>query len=177
MREETDKTTVLREQIESLRRMTVGQLRITYREVFGEDSRSNHKQFLFRRVAWRIQANALGGLSERARRRALEIADDADLRICAPRNLLQVAPDPTRTIESRVSSASDPRLPMAGTLLVRRYQDRDVIVRVRSDGFECDGRVYSSLSAAVRKATGTRWNGFAFFGLGDKPGSKRGEYK
>ena len=66
MREETDKTTVLRERIEGLRRMTVGQLKITYREVFGEDSRSNHKQFLFRRVAWRIQANAQGGLSERA---------------------------------------------------------------------------------------------------------------
>ena len=56
--------------------MTVGQLRVTYREVFGEDSRSRHMQFLFWRVAWRIQANALGGLSERARRRALEIADD-----------------------------------------------------------------------------------------------------
>src|ERR1019366_5159550 len=123
MREETDKTTVLRERIEDLRRMTVGQLKITYREVFGEDSRSNHKQFLFRRVAWRIQANALGGLSERARRRALEIADDADLRICAPRNLLRVAPDEARTIESRVSSASDPRLPMAGTLLGRRSPD------------------------------------------------------
>ena len=94
MREETDRTTVLQEQIEGLRRMTVGQLRITYREVFGEDSRSRHKQFLFRRVAWRIQANALGGLSERARRRALEIADDADLRICEPRNLLRVAKQP-----------------------------------------------------------------------------------
>ena len=43
-----------------------------YREVFGEETRSNHKQFLFRRIAWRIQANAWGGLSERARRRALE---------------------------------------------------------------------------------------------------------
>ena len=66
--------------------MTVGQLKDRYREVFGEDTRSNHKQFLFRRIAWRVQANAEGGLSERARRRALEIADDADLRIRAPKN-------------------------------------------------------------------------------------------
>ena len=51
--------------------MTVGQLKDKYREVFDENSRSNHKQFLFRRIAWRIQANAEGGLSERARRRAL----------------------------------------------------------------------------------------------------------
>ena len=49
--------------------MTVGQLRQKYLGVFGEESRSNHKQFLFRRIAWRIQALAEGGLSERARRR------------------------------------------------------------------------------------------------------------
>lgn len=70
-----------RHQIEELRYMTTGQLREKYGEVFGEESRSNHKQFLFRRIAWRIQALAEGGLSERARRQALEIANDADLRI------------------------------------------------------------------------------------------------
>jgi Protein of unknown function (DUF2924) len=85
MRTETISSTALREQIESLRHMTVGQLKDRYRDVFGESSRSNHKQFLFRRIAWRIQANAEGGISERARRRALEIANDADLRIRAPR--------------------------------------------------------------------------------------------
>jgi hypothetical protein len=58
----------MREGIEALRHMTVGQLKQKYGEVFGEASRSNHKQFLFRRIAWRMQANAWGGLSERARR-------------------------------------------------------------------------------------------------------------
>jgi hypothetical protein len=177
MREETNKTTALQEQIEGLRRMTVGQLKTRYREIFGEDSRSNHRQFLFRRVAWRVQANAEGGLSERARRRALEIADDADLRIAAPRNFLKDTLDETRTMESRISPSSDPRLPPPGQLLIRRFQGKDVIVRVRADGFESDGRLYTSLSAVVRFVTGTRWNGFAFFGLGDKPGRKRGEYK
>ena len=51
MREETINTTASREQIEELRHMTVGQLKEKYHEVFGEDSRSNRKQFLFRRVA------------------------------------------------------------------------------------------------------------------------------
>jgi hypothetical protein len=73
---------VLKE-IESLRRLSVGGLRLKYREVFGEDSRSHHKDFLFRRIAWRLQAVAEGDLSERARRRAQEIANDADLRIRA----------------------------------------------------------------------------------------------
>ena len=177
MREETTNSTALTEQIEGLRHMTVGQLKKRYREVFGEDSRSNHKQFLFRRVAWRIQANAEGGLSERARRRALEIADDADLRIRAPKNFLKETLDQTRIVESRVSASADPRLPLPGTLLIRRFQGKDIVVRVREDGFEWSGRLYSSLSAAVREATGTRWNGFAFFNLGDRPGSKRGEYK
>jgi hypothetical protein len=100
--------------------MTVGQLKDKYRDVFGESSRSNHKQFLFRRIAWRIQANAEGGISERARRRALEIADDADLRIRAPKNFLKVDLDESRTLETRVAPTEDPRLPMPGTELVRR---------------------------------------------------------
>ena len=75
----------IEDQIAELGRLTVTQLRQKYVEVFGEESRSNHKQFLFRRIAWRIQALAEGGLSERARRRALEIANDADLRIRAPK--------------------------------------------------------------------------------------------
>jgi hypothetical protein len=62
MKTETNKSTSLREQIEALRHMTVGQLKGKYRDVFGESSRSNHKQFLFRRIAWRIQANAEGGI-------------------------------------------------------------------------------------------------------------------
>ena len=85
MRMENDVETAMRKEIDELSRMTVSQLRREYLDVFGEESRSNHKQFLFRRIAWRIQALAEGGLSERARRRALEIANDADLRIRAPR--------------------------------------------------------------------------------------------
>ena len=74
---------VLKE-IEQLRSLTVNGLREKYREIFGEDSRSGNKDYLYRRIAWRLQANAEGDLSERARRRALEIANDADLRVRAP---------------------------------------------------------------------------------------------
>jgi len=102
-----DETTRIHEEIESLRQMSVGQLKEKYREVFGEETRSNHKQFLFRRIAWRIQANAWGGLSERARRRALEIANDADLRIRAPKNFLREPADNDRTTEARVKLSLD----------------------------------------------------------------------
>jgi len=167
----------MREGIEALRHMTVGQLKQKYGEVFGEASRSHHKQFLFRRIAWRMQANAWGGLSERARRRVLEIADDADLRIRAPRNFLKVELDESRTIETRVAPTEDPRLPIPGTMLVRRYRGKDIVVRVREDGFEYGGNIHRSLSSAVREATGTPWNGFAFFGLGGKPGRKHGSHQ
>jgi hypothetical protein len=174
MRNQTISPTALRAEIEALRHMTVGQLKCKYRELFGEASRSNHTQFLFRRIAWRIQANALGGLSERARRRALEIADDADLRIRAPKDFLKTDLDESRTSVTRIAPTEDPRLPKPGTMLVRRYQGKDVVVRVRQDGFEYAGHVHRSLSAAVRAATGTPWNGFTFFGLGSKPGRKHG---
>jgi hypothetical protein len=174
MRTETLDSTAVRAQIEALRHMTTGQLKEKYREVFGEPTRSNHKQFLFRRIAWRIQANAWGGLSERARRRALEIANDADLRIRAPKNFSIDELDPARTLETKVAPTADPRLPKPGTLLVRRHQGKDIVVRVREDGFEFDGQVHRSLSTAVRAATGTAWNGFTFFGLGTKPGRASG---
>ncbi len=72
------------QQVSELRRMTVGELRREYVEVFGEQTRSYHKEFLVRRIAWRLQANAEGGLPDRARQRAMEIANDADLRSRAP---------------------------------------------------------------------------------------------
>ena len=71
-------------EVAALQRMTVTQLRKRYEEVVGEACRSNHKQWLVKRIAWRMQANAEGDLSERASQRALEIANDADLRLKAP---------------------------------------------------------------------------------------------
>ena len=73
------------QRIRELSRMTVKELRATYREVFGEPSRSHHKELLRKRIAWRLQALDEGELPERARRRAEQLANDADLRLRAPR--------------------------------------------------------------------------------------------
>jgi len=64
----------------ALRRMTVKQLRRRHVELFGEENRSANRQYLFRRIAWRLEAMDEGGLSERARQRAHELARDTDLR-------------------------------------------------------------------------------------------------
>ena len=75
MRMENEVETAMRKEIEELSRMNVAQLRKKYQEAFGEEARSTHRQFLFRRIAWRIQAIAEASLSERVKRRALEIAN------------------------------------------------------------------------------------------------------
>ena len=143
-------------EIDGLRHQSVGQLRARYREVFGQESRSNHKQFLIRRIAWRLQANSEGDLSERARLRAVALADEADLRIRAPQSFLN------RSMGKR---PCDPRLPAPGTRLNRQFQGQSVTVEVLEKGFRYQERVYKSLSAVARQVTGVQWNGFSFFGL------------
>jgi hypothetical protein len=146
----------LQTEIAGLWRMRTDELCKRYREVFGEESTTAHKQHLVKRIAWRLQALAEGDLSERARRRALEIADEADLRKTVPSQFAQ---------HQAQRSRLDTRLPVPGTLLTRAYQNRTVEVKVLADGFEYKGDRYHSLSAVARAATGTRWNGLVFFGL------------
>lgn len=64
--------------------MTLADLRLRYAEVSGEGTSSRHKQFLIRRILWRLQANEEGDLSERARQRAKELAAHSDVRLTAP---------------------------------------------------------------------------------------------
>ena len=149
----------------ALRRMTVPDLRRRYAEVFGEETRCRHKEYLWRRIIWRLQALQEGDLSERARRRAEELANDADLRVRAPRKTAVAAPAAERTIVGRINVPLDDRLPMPGTVLVREYRGKQVRVTVLEHGFEYEGLVYRSLSAVARAVTGCHWNGYHFFGL------------
>ena len=153
-------------EIRALGRMTTGELRERYKEVFSEESRSYNKQYLVRRIAWQLQAMAEGGLSERAFRRAEELADESYLRTRAPK---VVSGDThgsiDRTAVRSFSSAHDRRLPMPGTVLMRTYKGETISVMVLDRGFEFDGDVYKSLTAVARAVTGTHWNGYHFFGL------------
>jgi hypothetical protein len=167
-------TTTFR-QIQELGRMTVGELRAKHLEVFGEETTAGNKDYLRKRLAWRIQALAEGDLSERARQRAEELARDADLRVRAPRDPAQSgsAEVKTRSATSHLSPSRDNRLPLPGTLLAREYQGRDIVVKVLNEGFEFEDRRYRSLSAIACEVTGSRWNGFVFFGL-QGPTRKKG---
>jgi hypothetical protein len=152
----------LNQHIDQLRHMTTVQLQLKYQELFGQASRSNHKGYLFRRVAWRIQALAEGGLSERARQFAREIATDADLRLCAPK---PITGTPPAVLVAGASRQRDLRVPAPGTKLIKQYKDETLTVTVLEDGYQYGERVYRSLSAIARQVTGTQWNGYLFFGL------------
>jgi Protein of unknown function (DUF2924) len=151
----------LRKEIEKLRREKPKALRARHLELFGEESKSSNQTHLFRRIAWRLQALSEGGLTERARDRAAILAVDVDLRLRAPRKFWRELAEPRGPVR-------DPRLPDAGTVLQRQYQDRSIAVKILADGFEYDGKTYESLSSIASSVTGTRWNGFAFFGLNKK---------
>ncbi len=162
--------------IENLRRASLGALREKYREVFQEEARSRHREHLFRRIAWRLQALSDGDLSERARARAHAIAQDADLRMVAPRDFFTVRGRRVETTPGdRDRRDQDSRLPLPGALLSRKWNGRTILVEVLAKGFRYESRYYSSLSAVAVAVTGTRWNGLAFFGLTCPAGGKRKE--
>jgi hypothetical protein len=154
----------IRHEIDHLRHKKVAELKVRYLEVFGEASRSNHKQFLVRRIAWRLQALAQGDLSERARERALSLARDADLRLRAPEGSSGMA--------TTAGRHRDCRLPAPGTILTRTFREQAIAVHVLNNGFQYDGIVYRSLSSVARHISGTQWNGFSFFRLHGAAGRK-----
>src|SRR6185437_11670963 len=134
-------------------------------EAFGENTNANNRDWLVKRIAWRLQALAEGGLSERARRRAAELAQDADLRLSPPKVKEVQADAPVRTMTGVLIDRADDRLPLPGTILTREYKGQTLQVRVLASGFEYAGEVYKSLSAVAKAVTGSHCNGYAFFRL------------
>ena len=159
-------------EVAALKRMTVGELRAKYADVFGEETNARHKEWLVRRIAWRMQALAEGDLSERARQRAAELANDADLRTSAPKAAKPAVVPAQRTKTMTLVVAGDDRLPMPGTIIAREYKGQTLEVHVLPHGFEFEGEVYKSLSAVAKAITGSHCNGYYFFRLGGQGGAK-----
>jgi len=158
-------------EVARLQRLGAQQLRARYAEVFGETTPAHNKAWLIRRIAWRLQALAEGDLSQRAQRRAEELANDADLRLSPPRPRVADIPQ-TAEPAAAIVPLRDHRLPPVGSMLARVYRGQSVQVRVLADGFEYEGRVYSSLSAVAKHITGTHCNGFWFFRLTGNGGQR-----
>jgi len=152
-------------EIAALKRMTATELRDKHLAVFGEETRSGNKAWLIKRIAWRIQAESEGDLTDRARERAAVLANDSDLRTKAPRKIAN-SPNSKLTKTVAVKIDHDPRLPMPGAIITREYKGKTITVKVLPHGFEHEGEVYRTLSAVAKAVTGAHWNGYHFFRLG-----------
>ena len=159
----TDQHAKIARQIAELEGLTVGQLQEKWEEVWQEPCRSRNKDNLKKRIAWKIQANAYGGLSQRALDRARELADETLLRV---RNTRVPSATPGgETVIHRFAPQTPGDQLMVGRVLTRDYQGRKLVVTVQEKGFLFEGQIYRSLSAVAKAVTGAHWNGRAFFGL------------
>jgi hypothetical protein len=133
-------------QIGALKSMPAAGLKIRWRELFDTEPPPYNRRFLESRLAYRIQELAFGGLKPETVERLAALAEGLGGKAT-----------------KRARSAQD--RPITGTRLIRDWQGIEHSVTVRDDGYEYQGRPYKSLSAIARLITGTRWNGWVFFGL------------
>ena len=137
-----------------LKAMSVGDLKAEWQALFNAPAPNNSRGFLEGRLAYRIQELTYGGPDRETCRMLDLLADEVDGKL------------------TRKAQIVDPRNPVVGTKLIREWDGTAHTVTVLKDGFEWSGRRYKSLSAVARSITGTRWNGYRFFGLRER---KRGQ--
>ncbi len=123
------------------------ELKDQWRELFGKEPPPWNRAYIQSRLAYRIQELAYGGLKSETRARLEALGEQLD---------------GGNIVLRRIQANSRP---LAGTRLLRQWQGVEHVVTVRRDDFEFEGRPYQSLSAIARHITGTRWNGWTFFGL------------
>ncbi|XOY55009.1 MAG: DUF2924 domain-containing protein [Rhodobacterales bacterium] len=138
----------------ALKSMSVNDLKAEWQALFNAPAPNNSRTFLESRLAYRIQELTYGGPDKQTRR------------------LLDLLADEVEGTLTRKAQIADPRNPVVGTKLIREWDGTAHTVTVLKEGFEWGGQRYKSLSAVARAITGTRWNGYRFFGLRER---KRGE--
>ena len=146
--------------IQALQQMSTAELREEWRGVMGEEPRSYHRTWLWRRLAWAIQAKEYGGLSAQAQERLNELLPRAETWMPLGKRAFRDVGTPLP-----VPQARDSRLPAPGTILTREYRGRTIAVTVLEDGFDLEGKRFPSLTAVAKAVTGSHWNGRYFFGL------------
>jgi len=143
-----DQTVLAR--LAALKAMSVRGLKAEWEKLIGSAAPNNSRTFLEIRIAYRIQELTYGGPDRETRR------------------MLDLLADEVEGVARRKNQISDPRNPVVGTRLIREWEGVEHTVIVLKDGFDWQGRKFKSLSAVARAITGTRWNGYRFFGLRER---------
>ncbi|UWQ36578.1 DUF2924 domain-containing protein [Leisingera aquaemixtae] len=131
----------------ALKTVTTLELKNQWRELFDSEPPPFNRRYLESRLAYRIQELAYGGLKPEIVKRLETLGEQLD---GGDRKKSRIRAD---------------MMPIVGTRLIREWQGVEHLVTVTADGFDWQGRPYKSLSAIARAITGTRWNGWVFFGL------------
>jgi len=155
----------INKEVALLQRMTVRQLREKFEVTWGEPTNTRNTQWLVKRIAWKMQVNIEGDISERARRRAVELARGADIRTTAPKAIKPLSQPAADTVTGFVQPDADNRLPPPKSVLERIYKGEKILALVLENGFEYEGAIYKTLSAVAKKITGQHCNGYHFFKL------------
>ena len=145
-------------QIEALKTAATAQLSVLYRQHFGDKTAPGNRIFLIRQLAYRIQEQAAGELSPATKGRVQELIQAYD-----PVNKTSI-----KTNGGKTAAGRDVRLPMPGSFIIKTYKGKRIEVKVLESGFEYQGALYNNLSAVAKAITGAHWNGFIFFGVGQK---------
>ena len=119
-------------EITTLRCMAASQLRQRHLELFGEESQPSNRQWLFRRLVWRVQSLAEGDLSERSYKRTRELAQEVDIRVRPPKELTMPLATGTPLTLGQIPIRRDDRLPMPGAVLTRvfkRHEETHKLIR------------------------------------------------
>ena len=157
----------IKQEVARMKSMPTAELREHFETVCFEPPRSRNRDWMIKKIAWRLQANEQGGLPERVRQRALAMADDADLRKRPPQSFteqISLAVEETTVIDT----GRDSRLPPSGAHLYKTYKGKKLAVYVGEKTFEFNGATYGTLSAVAKAISGSHVNGFTFFKLKSK---------
>ena len=154
--------------IAQLQAMSLRELRLEWKRLYDEEPPSiRNRTWFWRRLSWRVQELAYGGLSDAAKARLEELMPTAELALRnPPGSRKQKAPS------LRDHQVRDRRIPPPGTVLLRKYKNESIAVSVLENGFEWQGREYGSLSAVAKAVTGSHLNGVRFFHLDRKEPKK-----
>ena len=145
----------IKTEIARLRAMSLDDLADRYQAEFGRTPKIRHREYLWKRIAWKIQERRFGGLSNKAQ---------ATLEALIAEIELPPAED-TRMVTGKLRGPHKPGMPSTGTILTKDWNGQRIHVEVLEKGFAYDGEVYRSLTAVAKAVTGTHWNGKLFFGL------------
>jgi hypothetical protein len=131
-------------QVTAIATLTRDEMKDEWRRLFGTEPPGYGPDLMRRRLQYRVQELAYGGIAEETRKRLREI---------------------DRLAQEKAKHPEEADRPIAGTMFVREHGGERHEVIVLQVGYQYRGERYDSLSAIAKKITGGHWNGWRFFGI------------